>query len=141
MSCPRCTKAHLMKDGNPWCKSCEKRVKNPVPRYKLHLIVTDNTTQAVIIVSGPAAEPLLDGVKVAKLMEISSIDIKANMAEFVPEIVDTLGRSFIFEVQLNEKSFGYTNFSVRKLCPINYDLETRYELRNIQQVTKSKHKL
>ncbi|XP_026399181.1 uncharacterized protein LOC113295036 [Papaver somniferum] len=126
MAYPRCTKAHLMKDGIPWCKSCEKRVRNPVPRYKLQLKVTDNTTPAAIIVSGPAAEPLLDN---------------ENMAENVPEILDTLGRSFIFKVHLTEKSFGYNNFSVRKLYPINYDLEAKYELRNMQQVTKFKHKL
>ncbi|KAI3897596.1 hypothetical protein MKX03_020855, partial [Papaver bracteatum] len=56
-----------------------------------------------------------------------------NMAEHVPEIVDTLGRSFIFEVHLNEKSFGYNNFSVRKMYPINHELEAKYELRNMHQ--------
>ncbi|KAI3938618.1 hypothetical protein MKW98_016123, partial [Papaver atlanticum] len=56
-----------------------------------------------------------------------------NMAENVPEILDTLGRSFIFEMHLTEKFFGYNNFSVRKLYPINYDLEAKYELRNMQQ--------
>ncbi|KAI3851500.1 hypothetical protein MKW92_008340, partial [Papaver armeniacum] len=55
------------------------------------------------------------------------------MAENVPEILDTLGRSFIFEVHLNEKSLGYGNFSARKLYPINFDLEAKYQLRNIQQ--------
>ncbi|XP_026383605.1 uncharacterized protein LOC113279110 [Papaver somniferum] len=118
MACSRCTKAHLMKDGYPWCNDCAKKIRNPVPRYKLQLMVTDNATPAVIIVSGPATEPLLDN---------------ENMAEFVLEIVDTLGKSFIFEVHLNEKSFGYSNFSVRKLYPINHDLEAKYELRNMQQ--------
>ncbi|KAI3847065.1 hypothetical protein MKW92_041572, partial [Papaver armeniacum] len=47
--------------------------------------------------------------------------------------LDALGLYFIFEVHLNAKSFGYNSFSVRKLYPINFQLETNFELRNMQQ--------
>ncbi|KAI3858643.1 hypothetical protein MKX03_037231, partial [Papaver bracteatum] len=50
-----------------------------------------------------------------------------NLAENVPEIWNALGLSFIFEVHLNEKSFGYNSFSVRKLYPINFELEKKFE--------------
>ncbi|KAI3883988.1 hypothetical protein MKX03_003348, partial [Papaver bracteatum] len=56
-----------------------------------------------------------------------------NLAENVPEIWDTMGLSFIFEVQLNAKSFGYNSFSVRKLYPIIFELEEKFKLGNIQQ--------
>ncbi|KAI3862579.1 hypothetical protein MKX03_037683, partial [Papaver bracteatum] len=56
-----------------------------------------------------------------------------NLAENVPEIWDAIGLSFIFEVHLNSKSFGYNSFSVRKLYPINFELEKKFELGNMHQ--------
>lgn len=44
MACPKCNKAHIIVKGIPWCNGCDKRVRNPVARYKLELKVTDKTT-------------------------------------------------------------------------------------------------
>ncbi|KAI3976114.1 hypothetical protein MKX01_006630 [Papaver californicum] len=76
MACPNCNKRHVWHDGKPWCHSCEKKIRNPIARYRLELKVRDHTDTAPIIVLGPTAEPLLGNVRISKFMEINALNIE-----------------------------------------------------------------
>ncbi|KAI3977192.1 hypothetical protein MKX01_035922, partial [Papaver californicum] len=76
MACPNCNKRNLWRDGKPWCQSYEKRVRNPTARYKLELKVTDSTDTVAIIALGENAKPLLNNVRIPKLMQINNFNIE-----------------------------------------------------------------
>ncbi|MCL7049320.1 hypothetical protein MKW94_001047, partial [Papaver nudicaule] len=135
MACQRCSIKHAWRNGKPWCIHCRRRVRKAVPIYRIELIVADSMDTAIVIALGEKSEPLLNNVKISKLMQISNINIKENKAENILEIWNAIPVTFIFEVHLNTTSFNYDSFSIQHIYPLDYALEAKYTADTLTTVT------
>ncbi|CAN1173377.1 hypothetical protein LINPERHAP2_LOCUS30638 [Linum perenne] len=112
-ACPRCFKAVAPNHDAFWCSDHESILASDVEyKYRLTLIVSDETTQASFILLGLTAEKILP-IPAADLVRAYPNDF----GSFPPAIKFMIGQTVEFEVQLPK--FTHSNpFGDFKICNI-----------------------
>ncbi|OAY64941.1 hypothetical protein ACMD2_24261 [Ananas comosus] len=103
-----------------WCGKCGKNDRAPVPWYKLNTVVEDETGSADFIIFGKVAQDLVH-------IPAQQLAIATNSDRFVlpPVVKNIIGRSYIFQILLDNRrsSMNLKSFRVTKM--FSTDLESK----------------
>ncbi|XP_033143194.1 uncharacterized protein LOC117132587 [Brassica rapa] len=144
LSCKVCSKKVLTvpavndDDGNDdddlkhtyYCVKCEAYNPVTVPRYKLHLVVLDNTSNTKLMVFDNLAVQLVN----KPCLQIAGPSDKVEIEEtnVLPPVLNTIiGKTCLFKIQIERENFVYKHDTYKVLKVItNKDLITDFEESN-----------
>ncbi|KAG5391472.1 hypothetical protein IGI04_021435, partial [Brassica rapa subsp. trilocularis] len=144
LSCKVCSKKVLTvpavndDDGNDdddlkhtyYCVKCEAYNPVTVPKYKLHLVVLDNTSNTKLMVFDNLAVQLVN----KPCLQIAGPSDKVEIEEtnVLPPVLNTIiGKTCLFKIQIERENFVYKHDTYKVLKVItNKDLITDFEESN-----------
>ncbi|KAJ1435998.1 hypothetical protein SESBI_04551 [Sesbania bispinosa] len=110
-----CMRAVDFSQGFPYCDDCKREVFNMSHRYKVKILVADQSDSSELIMFDSACYSLLN-IPCKGLLS----DYKARKTDgYPPEILDFIGQEMFFSLELNaEKSSSFDGeaIKVQKIC-------------------------
>ncbi|XP_021760663.1 uncharacterized protein LOC110725504 [Chenopodium quinoa] len=106
-SCKNCNKKVDYEGGGKyWCKKCDSHVKSAPPRYKLTIIVEDD--------SGTASFVMFDR-EVYQILQISAVDLKEKLSKdgkddssFLEELDMLINRKLLFRFHISKYNLSHS---------------------------------
>ncbi|KAJ1426470.1 Nucleic acid-binding, OB-fold [Sesbania bispinosa] len=112
---------HLLEDGTyivqgfPYCDGCKREVYDMSPRYKIKILVSDETESTELVMFDSECYSLIN-ISCKSLLA----DSKTKQCGGYPdEILDFIGQELLFRVELNKdksSAFDDESLKVRKIC-------------------------
>ncbi|WZY91844.1 hypothetical protein YC2023_064173 [Brassica napus] len=133
-----CTIAAIDSDMGWFYPSCKCKTNNPVtlPRYKLHLVVLDNTSNTKLLVFDNHAMQLLN----QSCLQLAGPSNKFEIEEtnvLPPALNSIIGKTFLFKIQIERENFVYKHETYKVLKVItNKDLIADFEEANSENASE-----
>ncbi|KAF8075412.1 hypothetical protein N665_1095s0003 [Sinapis alba] len=88
-----------------WCEICKENVSNVSPRFKLHLMVKDDTGETNLMLLDLAAKGMI--VESASKLLNGSFDELEDPTDLPPAILSVVGKTFTFGVSVEKEHVLY----------------------------------
>ncbi|KAM7522592.1 hypothetical protein LguiA_012494 [Lonicera macranthoides] len=125
-SCPQCCKIVTKLESSYMCENCKTNEVLPIPRYKLHVQVQDETGKTTFIMFHREAENFLE-FPISQIFNSKNINLEDGG---LPIVLNTIvGKTFLFHLKLNRFNLRlcYENYTVTKIqTPITSSSNTNY---------------
>ncbi|WZZ66609.1 hypothetical protein YC2023_077979 [Brassica napus] len=96
-----CAKCHYKK----YCDTCHQSVTNVAPRFKIHLLLKDDTGETKVMLLDTVAEPIL-GVSAEVLLN-GSLEEVEDPEDLPDQVTALIGKTFKFGVYVNKDNVDY----------------------------------
>ncbi|KAJ0233619.1 hypothetical protein HA466_0279740 [Hirschfeldia incana] len=115
---PKVDYARMTKKDKPLfrCEQCRSNISNVAPKFKLHLVVKDDSATCNVMLLGSVGKSIV-GVEAEELWDGSYEEIEDP--EMLPEpILNLVGKSFCFGISINSDNItnGADTFVVLEVC-------------------------
>ncbi|XP_048604736.1 uncharacterized protein LOC125582205 [Brassica napus] len=88
-----------------YCDTCHQSVTNVAPRFKIHLLLKDDTGETKVMLLDTVAEPIL-GVSAEVLLN-GSLEEVEDPEDLPDQVTALIGKTFKFGVYVNKDSVDY----------------------------------
>ncbi|KAG5396490.1 hypothetical protein IGI04_018304, partial [Brassica rapa subsp. trilocularis] len=119
-----------------YCAKCKTNNPATLPRYKLHLVVLDNTSNTKLLVFDNHAMQLLN----QSCLQLAGPSNKFEIEEtnvLPPALNSIIGKTFLFKIQIERENFVYKHETYKVLKVItNKDLIADFEEANSENASE-----
>lgn len=135
-ACPNCPRKIRIDNGKLYCDSCTQETAAYKPRYKVIVVVKDNSTKTTFTLFNKEVERLI-GVPVQNV--INEIGQAKLTTEIPPIVRNVIGKKCAFEVKLTSfNQDGREGYGVARLSEITAQTPIATEVGNADEASTSK---
>ncbi|KAM7530685.1 hypothetical protein LguiB_034095 [Lonicera macranthoides] len=126
-SCQQCCKKVTKLESSYICENCKTNEVLPIPRYKLHVQVQDETGKTTFVMFHREAEKILEFPN-SQIFNSENINLEDRGLPIVLNKI--VGKTFLFHFKLNRFNLRlcYENYTVTKIqTPLTSSSDTNYK--------------